>query len=45
MGGLLLDLYDLVFNYNPHPTLNFFNAINYTKDCWDDLFTFLRMAI
>ncbi len=35
-------IYDLVFNSNPHPTSKLFDAINYTKDCWDDLFTFLE---
>ena len=32
-------IYNLVFNSNPHPTSKLFEAINYTKDCWDDLFT------
>ncbi len=35
-------IYDLVFNSNPHPTSKLFDAINYTKDCWDDLFNFLE---
>lgn len=35
-------IYDLVFNSNPHPTSKLFDAINYTKDCWDDLFTFFE---
>ena len=34
------EIYELVFNSNPHPTSKLFEAINYTKDCWDDLFTF-----
>ena len=33
------NIYNLVFNSNPHPTSKLFEAINYTKDCWDDLFT------
>lgn len=35
-------IYDLVFNSNPHPTSKLFDTINYTKDCWDDLFTFFE---
>ena len=35
-------IYDLFFNSNPHPTSKLFDAINYTKDCWDDLFTFFE---
>ena len=33
-------IYELVFNSNPHPTSKLFEAINYTKECWDDLFTY-----
>ena len=33
-------IYDLVFNSNPHPTSKLFDAINYTKDCCNYLFTF-----
>lgn len=33
-------IYDLVFNSNPHPTSKLYEAINYTKECWDDLFTY-----
>ena len=33
-------IYELVFNTNPHPTSKLHEAINYTKDCWPDLFTF-----
>ena len=35
-------IFDLVFNSNPHPTSKLSDAINYTKDCWDDLFTFFE---
>ena len=33
-------IYELVFNSNPHPQSALYQAINYTKECWDDLFTF-----
>lgn len=33
-------IYELVFNSNPHPTSKLNDAINYTKECWGDLFTF-----
>ena len=33
-------IYELVYNSNPHPQSKIFEAINYTKDCWDDLFTY-----
>lgn len=36
------ELYDLVFNCNPIPNSSFEKAINYTKDCWNDLFTLLN---
>ena len=29
-----------MFNSNPHPTSKLNDAINYTKECWSDLFTF-----
>ena len=35
-------IFDLVFNSNPHPTSKLSDAINYTKDCWDDIFTFFE---
>ena len=33
-------LYELVFKSNPHPQSKLYEAINYTKECWDDLFTY-----
>ena len=33
-------LYELVFKSNPHPQSKLSEAINYTKECWDDLFTY-----
>lgn len=36
------EIYEFVFNSNPHPTSKLYEAINYTKDCWDDLFTFFN---
>lgn len=35
-------IYDLVFNSNPHPSSKLCDAINYTKECWDDLFTYFE---
>ena len=35
-------IYDLVFNSNPHPSSKLYDAINYTKECWDDLFTYFE---
>lgn len=35
-------IHELVFNSNPHPTSKLYEAINYTKECWDDLFTFFE---
>lgn len=35
-------IYELVFNSNPHPTSKLNEAINYTKECWSDLFTFFN---
>ena len=33
-------LYELVFKSNPHPQSKLYEAINYTKECWDELFTY-----
>lgn len=35
-------IYELIVNSNPHPTSKLFEAINYTKECWNDLFTFFE---
>lgn len=35
------NIYKLVFNSNPAKNSAFDDAINYTKACWDDLFTFV----
>lgn len=35
-------LYKLIFEANPHPASKLYEAINYTKDCWSDLFTFFK---
>lgn len=35
-------IYELIVNSNPHPTSKLFEAINYTKECWKDLFTFFE---
>lgn len=35
------DLYELVFHTTAHPSSALFEAINYTKNCWKDLFTYL----
>lgn len=35
-------IYDLVFNCNPHPSSKLYDAINYTKECWNDLFTYFE---
>ncbi len=34
------DLYELVFLTTPHPSSALYEAINYTKNCWKDLFTY-----
>ena len=34
-------IYDLVYNSNPAPNSALEKAIEYTKDCWNDLFTFM----
>lgn len=33
---------DLVFNCNPLPNSALYDAINYTKACWNDLFSFVN---
>ncbi len=35
-------LHELVFNSSPHPSSKLFDAINYTKECWDDLFAYFE---
>ncbi len=35
-------IYELVFNSTPHPSSKLFDAINYTKECWNDLFTYFE---
>lgn len=32
---------ELVFGCDPHPGSKLSEAVNYTKECWDDLFTFM----
>lgn len=34
-------LYELVYNSNPVKNSALERAIKYTKDCWDDLYTFV----
>lgn len=33
---------DLVFGCDPHPSSKLCEAVNYTKECWDDLFAFME---
>lgn len=42
MSSIKDKIYDLVFNCNPHPSSKLCEAINYTKECWDDLFTYFE---
>ncbi|MCM1196990.1 MAG: IS66 family transposase [Roseburia sp.] len=35
------ELYHLVFNTEAHPSSALYEAIRYTRNCWEDLFTFL----
>ena len=40
MTDIKSELYELVFKSNPHPQSALYQAVKYTKECWDDLFTF-----
>jgi len=42
MAKIKDSIYELIVNSNPHPTSKLFEAINYTKECWNDLFTFFE---
>lgn len=42
MPSIIKNIEKLVFNCNPLKGSALDNAINYTKDCWNDLFTFME---